>query len=85
MNAGAAPGEEPGDGAVLLPGLEEFDLRLAETQRDDPGTVDFLDRPGLDTQDVAVERQSALDTLDGDADVGDGGSVGHGQRWNRVV
>lgn len=80
MDARSAPLQELRDRAVGGAGLEQFDIRLAEGERDDAGTVGFLGVPGDEAEDVCIERQRGFNALHRDADVGDTGLVGHG-RW----
>lgn len=77
MNAGPSPGQEPGDGALVGSGLEQFDLDAAKAERDDGCAIGFLGRARLDSQYVAIEGKCALDAFDRDADVGDSRLISH--------
>ena len=48
MNAGAAAGEEPGDGTVRLERREQLDVGFAEGKRNDAGAVGGFRRMRLD-------------------------------------
>lgn len=78
VDAGSAPGEEPGDGTFGVPRLEKFDLDLAEGQRNDLRAVRHFTTARSQAQDLGVERQGGIEVLDRDAHMGDsrGGDQG---------
>ena len=71
MNAGAAPGKKLGDGAIGIPGLQQFNLGLAEAQGHDTGGIDRLRFSRGQSQHVSVERQSRFYAGHGQPDVSD--------------
>lgn len=79
VNTWAAARDEFRDGAVRALRLEQLHVRPAEGERYDPGAIGTLRGTGSETEDVAIEGKGAVDTLDGYADVGDLGAVGHGR------
>ena len=79
MNARAAAREKFRNRAVDRARFQEFHRRGAEGKRYNPGTVGLLGSAGRESEDIAIEPQRALDALDGDADVGDDGTIGHGR------
>jgi hypothetical protein len=80
MDARTAAFEEPADRAVRLLGHQQLDLGLAHRQRNDARAVGRLRRFGLDAQHVAVEGEGLGQVGDGNSDVADDGSPGHGSR-----
>jgi len=79
VDAWSAAVQEFRDRAVGGPGLQQFDVRFAEPERHDAGTIGFLRVTREQSEDITIERQRGLDALDGDADVGDAGTVSHGR------
>jgi hypothetical protein len=71
VDAGSPLGEKLGDGTLGVPRLEQFDLDLAERQRNDLRAVRHFTTARSQTQDLRVERQGGIEVLDRDAHVGD--------------
>ena len=57
MNAGPAPGDEPGDRRVVLAGFEQFHQRIAGGEPGDGGAVGVVERHLGHAEHVAVEGQ----------------------------
>jgi len=79
VNAGPPAGQEPGDRTLGRLGLQELHLRGTEGKGHDPGAVGPFWLAGREAQDVAIKGKRAFDTLNGDADVGDDRTLGHGR------
>lgn len=78
VDAGPPLGEEPGDGALGVFRLEQFDFRRSERERYDPGSIGALDRSRGQAEDFSIESQGGFDILDRHADMSDLRAVGHG-------
>lgn len=70
MDPGAAPGEEFGNRRIGVARLEQLDVDVAETQRNDGRAIRLFGRLGSDAEDVLIEGQGVGDAGDRDADVG---------------
>jgi thioredoxin 1 len=77
MNAGAPPGEEPGDRTIRLERGEKLHLGIAERQRHDRGTVSRLRCLGFESEHVAVEGEGRIEVGHGNADMRDAGAIRH--------
>ena len=77
MNAGAPPGEEPGDRTVRLKRGEKLHLGVAERERDNRGTVSDLGRMGFQPEHVAVKGEGHVKVGHGNADMRDAGAIRH--------
>src|SRR5256885_9841607 len=76
VNAGAAPGEELRYGTCGVPGLEQLDLHVAQSEADDRRAIGGFGKPKLQDPDVPGEGQGGGDARHGDGDGGDAGGGG---------
>lgn len=79
VNAGAAPGQESGDRTVRGSGLQEFDFRATEVERDDSGAVGLFRGAGNHSEHITIECQRGVDAFDRDTDVGNDRLIRHGR------
>jgi thioredoxin 1 len=77
MNAGAAPGEEAGDGPLRIERGEQLHLRVAEGKSHDGGAVGRLRCLGVESEHVAVESEGRIEVGHGNADMRDAGAIRH--------
>ncbi len=82
MDSGAAALDEFGDGRFGVSRLEQLHLRLAEGERHDGGPVGDFGRMGCKTEDITIELQGLVETLDRDPDMGDARGIRH---WDSGV
>src|SRR2546423_14813452 len=75
MNAGAAFCDELCDGRVCRGGLEQLDERLAGGETGDTGSVGIIEGHLRHTEDVAIKGNQRVESLHGDADMGDAGAA----------
>lgn len=71
MNAWAALGDELGDGRIGRRGLEQLDQGVAGGEAGNAGAIGMIKRHGGHAEDVVVEGQELVDSMDGDADMRD--------------
>lgn len=77
VDAGPAGSQKPGNRAIGGQGFQQFDLRTAHMEGNDPGAVRRLLRAGNHFQHIAIECQSGVDALNRDADVGNDRVIRH--------
>ena len=87
VDAGAAAGQEPGDGAIGVSRREQFHGRATEGQGDDGRAVSDLRLVGRHVQDVTIECQRGVEIGNGDTDMGDvrGTGLGHAGLRSKTI
>src|SRR5687767_4089386 len=68
VNAGTAFGDELRNGRIGGVGLEELDERVTRGESGDAGAIGIIELNLCETEQVAVERNDAVELIDGDAD-----------------
>ena len=85
VDAGAALGEEPADGALGVLAGEQLNVRLAERNADDAGAVGGLGRMDAGPENVAVEPDGLVEVAHGDTHVRDAGAGQHVGRCHGMI
>jgi len=77
VNPGSAAGKKSPNGTVGVGRSQQFDFGVSQGETSDGGTVHHFRWMRLQAEDIAIEGQSRLQIVDGNANMGNVGAISH--------